>query len=128
MIVTPEILSLLAAAHDLTRAELVPHLGGGDRYKAAMVANAMAIALRAAGASGTDAEQAGLVALYPEHAGASVPELRRRLVADIRAGRLDGVAMLVETVLRPRIAARLKVSHPDYDPTHRCMENKEIPP
>ena len=53
--------------------------------------------------------------------------MRRRLVEDIRAGGLDDHdAVVVEKVLRPRIAARLKVSYPEYDATLRSMENKGI--
>jgi hypothetical protein len=127
MSISADILSLLAAAHDLTRSELAPNLRGEDRYKAAMVANALAITLRAAQASEADAERAGLAELYPTETGQDIAALRRRLVADIRAGVLDADdTVVVEKVLRPRIAARLKVSYPEYDATLRSMENKGI--
>ncbi len=127
MSITADILSLLSAAHDLTRGELAPRLSGEDRYKAAMVANALAITLRSVESGPPDAERGGLDELYPEATDLTIEALRRRLVADIRAGRLDGKdTFLVNKVLRPRIAARLNVSHPDYDATLRSMENKGI--
>ena len=127
MSITADILSLLTAAHDLTRGELAPRLSGEDRYRAAMVANALAITLRSAETGEADAERSGLGELYPETTDLTIEALRRRLVADIRAGRLDGDdTFLVHKVLRPRIAARLNVSYPDYDPILRSMQNKGI--
>ena len=127
MSITADILSLLSAAHDLTRGELAPRLSGEDRYKAAMVANALAITLRSVETSEADAERGGLDELYPDASDLTIDALRRRLVADIRAGKVDGNdGFLVCKVLRPRIAARLNVSRPDYDATIRTMENKEI--
>ncbi len=68
MSVTADILSLLPRRTTSRAASWRPASAASDRYKAAMVANAMAITLRAGGDGWADAEQSGLVALYPEHA------------------------------------------------------------
>jgi hypothetical protein len=91
-----EVAGLLAVARDAVRQEMMPRLAGEDRYRAAMVANAIAIAIRALEAPEDGSEEA-----------------RRRLAADIRAGRVGPEAAdLVEPALRRSVEARLRISNP----------------
>ena len=73
-----DISALLAAAREVLRTDLMPELAGDARYRAAMIANAMAIALRAAQESGRLelVEENGLAAVYPRQAGEAV-DMRR---------------------------------------------------
>lgn len=50
----PDTADLLAIAHATLQAEVIPQLQGDARFKALMVANAMAIALRALAAAPID--------------------------------------------------------------------------
>jgi hypothetical protein len=107
--------SLLEVARERLREELAPCLDGEGRFTAAMVGNAMAIAARALrlGTVPAEAELEALRRLYPEEQRPDLDELRRRLVDDLEAGRLDGpVDRSVRAVLRARIDARLQVSNP----------------
>jgi hypothetical protein len=89
----PDAPALLAVALDTLRQEVIPQLQGGVRFKALMVANAMAIALRAAGAVAPDLPDAA------------------RLVAAIRAGDHDDDAVLA-ALLRAHAEARCRISAP----------------
>jgi hypothetical protein len=111
-----DLVDLLETARLLLRERIQPAVPAELRFETAMVANAMAIVARAAaGRLPGAAEAAGLRRLYPEEADAPVEALRRRLVADIRAGRLDGAGThLVAHVLQPRVRERLALSSPEY--------------
>jgi hypothetical protein len=88
----PESADLLAIARETLLAEILPHLSGDARFKALMVANAMAIAGRAA--------QYEPVANLSGAAG---------IVAAIRAGTHDGDADLALSLLA-HTQARCRVS------------------
>ncbi|MCS7266705.1 MAG: DUF6285 domain-containing protein [Geminicoccaceae bacterium] len=111
-----DLVDLLETARELFRARLQPAVPAELRFEAAMIANAMAIVARAAaGRVPGAAETEGLRRLYPEAADAPVETLRRRLVADIRAGRMDAAgSRLAAYVLRPRVSERLALSDPEY--------------
>jgi hypothetical protein len=109
--------SLLEIARDVLRAEVQPSLDAGQRYTAAMIGSAMAIAGRAlAGGADSEARQhAGLAALYPDSANASLAQLERRLARELRHGRLDVEREEhVRAVLLARTLARLEITNPDY--------------
>ena len=74
-----QLAGMLAIARDMLRGELQPALDAGLRYRAAMVASAMAIATRAltAGADSEARQLRTIAALYPDSAGA---DLRRAAV------------------------------------------------
>lgn len=111
-----EFVDLLETARALLRARVQPAVPAELRFETAMIANAMAIVARAAkGAIPGAAEAEGLRRLYPEAGDADPETLRRRLVADIRAGRMDGSgSRLVAYVLWPRVRERLALSNPEY--------------
>ncbi len=110
-----ELADLLDTARAVLRERIAPAVPAELRFETAMVANAMAIAARAARGLPGAAEARGLARLYPE-AGDAPPEvLRRRLVADIRAGRLDAAGRhLAAHLLWPRVRERLALSSPEY--------------
>jgi hypothetical protein len=109
--------ALLDVARRLLLDELVPLLPAERRYDALMIANAMAIAareLRDAGA-GSAAAARHLTAFYGMAADDTDPAaLRRRLVADIRAGRFDDGAARdrLLALLRAELRSRLAISNP----------------
>jgi hypothetical protein len=110
-----ELADLLETARHVLRERIAPAVPAELRFETAMVANAMAIAARAARGLPGAAEAEGLRRLYPEAASEPVDALRRRLVADIRAGRMDGAgAHLAAHVLWPRVRERLALSNPEY--------------
>lgn len=110
-----DLADLLLTARAILRERLAPAVPAELRFEAAMVANAMAIAARAAQGLPGAAEAEGLRRLYPEAADAGPEALRRRLVAEIRAGRLDASGRhLAAHVLWPRVRERLALSNPDY--------------
>jgi predicted methyltransferase MtxX (methanogen marker protein 4) len=109
--------SLLTVAREALRRELAPELAGEQRYLAAMIANAMAIAARALeqGGGAEAAELEALERLYPDARSVGLDETRRCLVEELRTGKLDGVAdRLVRGVLKARVQARLALSNPTY--------------
>ena len=131
---------LLSVAREALRAELQPALDSALRYRAAMVANALAIvARRLSLGQGVEARQVqALAALYPDAAGPSLrgpdaagpslrgpdaagPSLRgleRRLARELRRGRLDVEREeRVRAVLLARTLARLEIANPDYPAT-----------
>ena len=95
----PGAAELLATARATLLDKLLPRVPEELRYDARMIANAMAIAARehAAGDTAAHAELARLSALFSERhepcAGtelkAACADLKRRLTAEIRAGRFD---------------------------------------
>ncbi len=89
----PDAAALLAVALDTLRQEVIPQLQGDVRFKALMVANAMAIALRASSVAAPDLPEAV------------------QLAAAIRAGHHDDDAVLAAR-LRAHAEARCQVSAP----------------
>ncbi len=89
----PDAADLLAIALHTLRQEVIPQLAGDARFKALMVANAMAIAQRAAGASAPDLADAAALALA------------------IRAGAHDDDAGLAERLMA-YAEARCRISAP----------------
>lgn len=112
-----ETADLLKVARTVLRETVMPHTSADARFEAAMVANAMAIAVREIeqGPAVREAEWALLAGLYGE-AGAPHAELRARFCRDLRAQafgaeREAGIrALLLETV-----RARLAISNPTYE-------------
>ena len=115
-----QLASMLAIARDMLRGELQPALDAGLRYRAAMVASAMAIATRAltAGADSEARQLRTIAALYPDSAGADLRRLERRLARELRQVRLDVEREeRVRAVLLARTLARLEIANPDYPST-----------
>jgi hypothetical protein len=112
----PDATELLAIARSTLLDKLLPHLPDDLRYDALMIANAMAIAARehAAGDTAAQRELARLAALLGEqYASPGAAALKRRLAAQIRAGRFDGNkrAALLDHLART-VAEELAVSNP----------------
>ena len=107
---TPDGADLLGLARAVLTGELLAELPESARYRARMVANAMAIAARETrdGARVREAERAVLAALYGETPSAADTEppdealvrLNWWLAAEIRAGRRDGPARAAWAVSR----------------------------
>ena len=111
---------LLSVARETLRTELQPALDPALRYRAAMVANALAIvARRLSLGQGVEARQIqALAALYPDAAGSGLRGLERRLARELRRGRLDVEREeRVRAVLLARTLARLEIANPDYPAT-----------
>ena len=106
---------LLAVARAALRERVMPRLDEEGRYEAAMVANAMAIAIRELELGpGVQAEERTLLG---EFYGTEAPlaELRRRLCLDLRAGRFAAArAGELRDLLARLVHARLAISNPDY--------------
>ncbi len=111
-----DLVDLLETARLLLRERIQPAVPPELRFETAMIANAMAIVARAAaGGLPGSAEAEGLARLYPEVADEGAEVLRRRLVADIRCGRMDVAGRrLVAYLLWPRVRERLALSSPEY--------------
>jgi hypothetical protein len=119
----PDATELLTTARATLLDKLLPRVPEELRYDALMIANAIAIAARehAAGDTAAHAELARLSALLSEchepRAGAELiaacADLKRRLAAEIRAGRFDdkGRAALLDH-LAQTAADELAVSNP----------------
>ena len=99
---------------------MAPGLGAEARYHAAMVANAMAIAIREVelGPNMRTAEQQRLGEFYDSRE-STLAELRARLCRDLRAGAfVDERARELRALLQEFVQARLAISNPGYaDPT-----------
>lgn len=120
MIGPDRLASLLTVARDELRTELMPGLDAGGRYRAAMIANAMAIASRAlsAGAETKARQGQALTTLYPDSPDTEPARLERRLARELRQGRLDvGREERVRAVLLARTLSRLEIVNPDYAAT-----------
>ena len=108
---------LLATARDVLRGGIAPALPGTLRFPAAMVANAMAIASRELehGPANRAEFRALLAGLYPEAPDATpADDLQRRLVRDLRTGRLDhDEDGRLRALLHGRTRLHLTVSAPD---------------
>jgi hypothetical protein len=112
---------LLEVARTVLREQIMPALDGGGRYEAAMVANAMAVAIREIEQG--DAARAEERALLAEFYGATtetLPELRRRLCRDLRDGTVVAERSdALHDLLRRIVHARLAISNPDYADSKR---------
>lgn len=107
---------LLKVARTVLRETVMPQTSAEARYDAAMVANAMAIAVRELelGPRTRSAERALLAGLY-DAADASLPELRARFCRDLRAGRFGpGREGEIRALLLETVRARLAISNPTY--------------
>ncbi len=117
----PDATELLEIARRTLLDDLLPRLPDDLRYRALMIANAMAIAARehAAGDAAAIAELARLQALYGEPLQApagsalhtALSGYNRRLAADIRAGRCDNRVGLREH-LAQTTADKVAVANP----------------
>ena len=110
----PDIGDLLAAARTTLMEDLLPELPPERRYRAYLVAAAMATAARelAAGGEWQDAEREALARLLGEDA---EPEaLNRRFAAELRAGAFDGSEAAYALLVRST-AARLAECNPGYE-------------
>ncbi len=122
-----------AALLDLARAvlfdDLLAELPEAARYRARMVANAMAIAAReiSEGKRTQEADRDALAALYdetptpadridPENLDDALTRLNWWLAAEIRAGRRDGDAPVHE-LLRESVRGRLRLANPKALPS-----------
>lgn len=111
----PDAPTLLRIARDTLIRTLLPALAGERRYAGLMIARALAIALRELADDGAAAaaEQVRLFARYPDAPpDASLDALRRRLVADIRAGAADDDAE-VTALIRDQVRDRLALTRPE---------------
>lgn len=83
----PGVDALLDAALATLQEELLPALSGRQKFQAAMVARAISVVRQDHASSEVAAatERASLVRLYGTNLEGSLPELRQRLAADIRA-------------------------------------------
>jgi len=122
---------LLDLARAVLAEELLAELPESARYRARMVANAMAIAAReiSGGKRTQEAERDALAALYdeaPTPAGRADTEeldealtrLNWWLAAEIRAGRRDGDAR-VHALLQESVRGRLRLANP------KALPNKD---
>ena len=107
---------LLAVARTTLREQVMPDLDGGGRYEAAMVANAMAIAIRELELGpGARADEQALLAGFYQMPSGTLLELRRRLCRDLRTGAvLENRPDELRILLRKVVHARLAISNPDY--------------
>lgn len=114
---------LLQVARATLREKIMPTLEAGARYEAAMVANALAIAIRETEVGGrVRAEEQALLAEFLGTPAATLPELRRHLCRELRDGAvLETRPDELRTLLRRLVHARLAISNPDYanDPSTR---------
>ncbi len=110
---TADLLKVTAVA---LRADVLPHVEADGRYPAAMVANALAIAARELELGPqARAEERALIAAFCGAPEASLPDLRRRLCRELRAGDLDpSRAAKLQDLLRRVVRARLVISNPGY--------------
>ncbi|HYB57280.1 MAG TPA: DUF6285 domain-containing protein [Alphaproteobacteria bacterium] len=119
----PSAADLIEIAREVLQQELLPRLPAEARIQGLMVANALANAEReiAAGTAPLLAELARLASHYGESmeaAGgeqlqATLARLNRRLVADIRAGRLDGDREIARHLFATSVDA-VRESNPKY--------------
>ena len=119
----PSAADLIEIAREVLQRELLPRLPAEARIHGLMVANALANAEReiAAGTAPALAELARLASRYGEGKEAAGGEqlqetlarLNRRLVADIRAGRLDGDREITRHLFATAVDA-VRESNPKY--------------
>jgi hypothetical protein len=110
---------LLKVARASLRETVLPRTAADVRYEGAMIANALAIAVREleAGAATRAAERDLLARLYGT-AEAGLPELRARFCRDLRAGTFAPEREPeIRFLLRELVRARLAISNPAYGGT-----------
>lgn len=120
---------LLGIAREMLRREIQPTLPPEQRYVAAMVAHAMAIAARdaAIGPDSRERQRLALAALFPGEA--SLASLERRLAGELRRTKPPPEREeQVRAVLLARTLARLEVSNPDYPATFAGPAQARKPP
>jgi hypothetical protein len=116
---------LLDAAETTLRDDIIPGLGGAERYSALMVASAVAMARReiAAGHAPARAVLDAFADLYGqdnvyrsgEDSAARVQALLADLAREIRDGEYDdALTGTVHAVLRTLVVERLKLSNPRF--------------
>lgn len=107
---------LLKVAALTLKAEVLPHVEADGRYPAAMVANAMAIAVRELERGPqARAEERALLARLLGTPDAGLKELRRSLCRELREGDPDPArAAELRGVLARIVRARLAISNPAY--------------
>jgi len=110
---------LLRVARDTLREQVIPTLKSDARYEAAMVGNAMAIAIREIEVGDrVRAEEQALLAEFLGTPTTTLPELRRLLCQELRDGAvLENRPGELRTLLRKLVYARLAISNPDYPRT-----------
>ncbi len=119
----PSAADLIEIAREAPQQELLPRLPAEARIHGLMVANALANAEReiAAGTAPLQAELARLASHYGqgmegvrgEQLQETLERLNRRLVADIRAGRLDGDREIARHLFATAVDA-VRESNPKY--------------
>ncbi len=115
MLQTPDAQGLLAIARSTLLEHLLPQLPEEARYAALMVANAMAIAARAASTDDDEAELRAIAAWLGADgaaAPASVTVANRRLSDAIRAGRMDAPDDAAKALLTGIARRRVTLSAP----------------
>lgn len=120
----PDTATLLGAVRQALLDEVAPALSGGKKYRALMAANAIAIALRDLGGSGSrDETELGLferlygaeqVEAAGEDAAARLAVLNRRLCTEIRGGDWDESSQLLIDLLLHQVRVQLARSNPKY--------------
>ncbi len=110
----PDARDLLETARQTLMETLLPRLPPEHRYRAHLVAAAMATAARelAAGPAEEERERASLARLLGR--GGDLETLNRALAGQVREGTLDGNADAY-AILRRATAAKLAECNPDYD-------------
>ncbi|MDE0056903.1 MAG: DUF6285 domain-containing protein [Defluviicoccus sp.] len=110
----PDIADLLEAARTTLMEDLLPKLRPEHRYRAHLVAAAMATAARelAAGQAPEEAEREALARLLGEDA--DLEALNRRFAAKLRAGAFDA-SETAYALLARSTAARLAECNPGYE-------------
>ena len=114
----PDALELLRIASQTLTQEILPEAKAEQRYTLHMIANALGIAARELESrTGDDAaEVRSITALYGvQPLPGTLPELNRRLAADIRAGRFEQSAEQEAQVRRHLLSvarAKLAASYP----------------
>ncbi len=112
---------LLEAARTVLRERIMPSLDADGRYEAAMVANAIAIAIRDLQLGpAARAQEGALLASFYDSPDATLGELRSRLCRDLRAGDFELARATELRALLEQVADdRLAISNPSYGQSQR---------
>ena len=110
---------LLKVARTSLRERVMPQVEAEARYEAAMVANAMAIAIRELEIGPqARAEERALLGIFLGQPDATLPQLRRRLCRELRSPPFaEKHAIELRTLLERLVHARLAISNPAYPAT-----------
>lgn len=116
---------LLEVARKTLLDDVAPGLGPERRHAGALVANALAIAIRelelGPATRATERRLLGQFYALPE---ATLPELQARLCRDLRERRLpEARAAELRTLLREIVHARLSISNPGYAGSDRLTDD-----